>query len=168
MVVVLMGVSGCGKTSVAKELADRHKMTYVEGDEFHPDDNVQKMSSGIPLTEEDRIPWLQRLRRRVDEAIKQGESLVLTCSALSIQSRKILGTERPEIELVFLEGSMDLIASRLRQREGHYMPAELLDSQFAALQRPSKQEAHAISIENDLETIADEIDKIVFGSKHQD
>lgn len=153
MIIVIMGVSGCGKTSVAKKLAEADGMTYVEGDSLHPESNIDKMSRGIPLTEEDREPWLKIIRERIDKATEDNENLVVTCSALSRQSRSILGTDRPEVQLVFLEGTSQTILKRLEQRTDHYMPPELLDSQFAALEVPTDDEALIVSIEGSLDIV---------------
>jgi gluconokinase len=137
MVVVLMGVSGTGKTTVGKVLAAELGWTFVEGDDFHPVANVAKMKAGIPLNDEDRRPWLQALRRRIEAACRQGENIVLACSALKRDYRQYL--ERDDLECVyyvFLHGSKDLISSRLAKRKGHFMDPNLLQSQFEALEVP--------------------------------
>jgi gluconokinase len=137
MVLVLMGVSGTGKTTVGKVLAAQLGWAFVEGDDFHPVANVAKMKAGIPLNDEDRCPWLQALRRRIEEACGQGENIVLACSALKRDYRQYL--ERHDLECVyyvFLHGSEELISRRLALREGHFMDPNLLQSQFEALEVP--------------------------------
>ena len=136
-VLVLMGVSGTGKTTIGKLLATRLAWAFVEGDDFHPVANVEKMSAGSPLTDEDRCPWLQALRRRIEEACQQGENIVLACSALKRDYRQYL--ERDDLECVhyvFLHGSEALISRRLAERKGHFMDPNLLQSQFEALEVP--------------------------------
>ncbi len=137
MVLVLMGVSGTGKTTVGKVLADELGWAFVEGDDYHPAANVEKMRAGIPLTDVDRCPWLMALRQRIEEACKRGENIVLACSALKREYRQYL--ERPDLECVsyvFLNGSADLIRRRLAERKGHFMDPSLLQSQFEALEVP--------------------------------
>jgi gluconokinase len=137
MVLVLMGVSGTGKTTVGKVLASELGWDFVEGDDYHPMANVEKMSAGRPLTDEDRGPWLKALRRRIEEACEQGENIVLACSALKREYREYL--ERHDLECVhyvFLHGSEELIRRRLADRKGHFMDPNLLESQFEALEVP--------------------------------
>jgi gluconokinase len=137
MVLVLMGVSGTGKTTVGKVLAAMLGWDFIEGDEYHPIVNVEKMRAGIPLTDDDRRPWLRSLRQRIEEACKQGENIVLACSALKREYRQYL--ERHDLECVyyvFLHGSGELISRRLAERKGHFMNPNLLQSQFEALEVP--------------------------------
>jgi gluconokinase len=137
MVLVLMGVSGTGKTTVGKLLAADLGWDFVEGDEYHPPANVEKMSAGIPLTDDDRRPWLQALRRRIEQACRGGENLILACSALKHEYRRHLERDDLEcVEYVFLHGSKELLQSRLEGREGHFMPPHLLDSQLETLEVP--------------------------------
>ncbi len=137
MVLVLMGVSGTGKTTVGKLLAGDLGWTFVEGDDFHPLANVEKMKAGIPLDDRDRRPWLRALRERIENACRQGENIILACSALKREYRQYL--ERNDLECVyyvFLHGSAELISSRLAQRKWHFMNPNLLESQLEALEVP--------------------------------
>lgn len=127
-----MGVSGCGKTTIGKLLAARLQVPFFDADDFHPQANVEKMKNSIPLTDEDRWPWLKKLVRKIQEE----DGLVLACSALKESYRKILLQGNPNIKLVFLEGSEKLIRQRLENRKGHYMSPALLTSQFGALEIP--------------------------------
>lgn len=156
MIVILMGVSGCGKSSVAARLAAANGWTVLEGDLFHPPANVAKMAAGTPLTDEDRWPWL----RAVAAALAAGDDMVVACSALKRSYRDVLRGQRPDARLVYLKGSRDLIAERLRGRTGHYMPAALLDSQFAALEEPGPGEnAIIVNIGGSPDEIAAEIER---------
>jgi carbohydrate kinase (thermoresistant glucokinase family) len=139
-ILVVMGVSGSGKTTIAEMLADALGVGLLEGDELHPPSNVEKMKSGTPLTDADRLPWLQAVARRIDEGRARSEGGVVTCSALKRAYRDIVIGDRPEVRLVYLEGSYDLIHQRMAARRGHFMPVDLLDSQFAALEEPGDEE----------------------------
>ena len=141
MIVVLMGVSGCGKTTIGKELAERLSARFVEGDAFHSPANIEKMTNGTPLTELDREPWLQSIRNEIEVAIQSCESLVVACSALTRKSRELLGLEEAQIQVVYLDAPKNVIANRLANRDDHFMPQELLDSQFDTLQAPTQHEA---------------------------
>ena len=144
-IVVVMGVSGAGKTTVGRALAERLGWEFQEGDALHPPENVAKMRAGHPLADADRLPWLRRIAERIDEWRRRGECGLVTCSALKRQYRDIVIDHRPELRLVYLEGSKELIAGRLAKRRGHFMPPSLLDSQFAALEPPTPDE-HPIVI----------------------
>jgi gluconokinase len=135
MVVIVMGVSGSGKTTVGGALAKAAGGRFYDADDYHSDTNVQKMRSGRPLTEDDREPWLRALRHDIDRWLEQPGLSVLACSALTTRSRALLGTERPETRLVFLRAPMGVIAARMQARD-HFMPAALLQSQFDALEPP--------------------------------
>lgn len=137
---VVMGVSGSGKSSVGVALARALAVAFVEGDEYHPSSNVTRMAEGIALTDDDRRDWLHALANVLGEASRAGTGLVMTCSALKKSYRDILRAEAPALRLVYLEGSRDLIAARLADRRGHFMPPSLLDSQFATLEEPSPDE----------------------------
>jgi len=136
MVIVLMGVSGVGKTEVGTKLAEALGGRFAEGDDYHPPANVAKMESGVPLDDADRQPWLEAMSREIGRWLDAGATVVLACSALKARYREILQAGRQGVRFVYLRGSRDLIASRLEQRRGHYMPPSLLDSQFAALEEP--------------------------------
>jgi carbohydrate kinase (thermoresistant glucokinase family) len=133
-VVIAMGVSGSGKTTVGSLLAGRLGWEFEEGDNLHPPENVAKMSAGRPLTDDDRWPWLRLIGEWIDDVIARGRSGVVSCSALKRSYRDLLCDGRPQVSFLYLDGDKDEIAARLAVRQGHYMPAKLLDSQFADLQ----------------------------------
>jgi carbohydrate kinase (thermoresistant glucokinase family) len=137
-VLVLMGVSGCGKSTVAGVLAGRLGWDLGEGDDLHPPENVAKMAAGQPLTDEDRWPWLRRVAGWITEHTEDGRPGIISCSALKRSYRDLLRGEH--VVFVYLAGTRTEIAARLRARHGHYMPATLLDSQFAALEPPGPDE----------------------------
>jgi carbohydrate kinase (thermoresistant glucokinase family) len=157
-VVVMMGVSGSGKTTIASAVAQRLGWTLLEGDSFHPPSNVAKMAAGHPLTDEDRWPWLHAIADAIDAKRAAGESAVVACSALKRAYRDILVGKRPDVVLVYLKGSKALIGKRMAARKGHFMPSALLDSQFATLEEPAPDE-HAIVVSVDAEpaVIVDEV-----------
>lgn len=138
--IVVMGVSGAGKSTVASKLAARLDRPLVEGDSLHPPSNIAKMSHGIPLDDDDRLPWLKAIAARIDAARRAGQPIIVTCSALKRSYREILTDGHDDIGFVYLQGGRDLIAQRLAARKGHFMPPGLLDSQFAALQEPADDE----------------------------
>jgi gluconokinase len=139
-IAIVMGVSGSGKTTIARGLADAEGWILLEGDQFHPPANIAKMKAGVPLTDEDRWPWLRAIAEREDELLAAGQSAVVACSALKRAYRAILTGERGDTLLVYLRGSKQLIAERMKARKGHFMPAALLDSQFADLEEPGADE----------------------------
>jgi gluconokinase len=157
MVIVLMGVSGTGKTEVGTRLARALNGEFAEGDDYHPPANVAKMRSGVPLDDADREPWLETLSREIGAWLDAGKTVVLACSALKQSYRDILKAGRPGVRFVYLKGDEALISSRLEGRHGHYMPASLLDSQLAALQEPA--DAITVGIDATPETIVAEIQK---------
>ena len=139
-VLVLMGVSGSGKTTVAAMLAGRLDVHFLEGDDLHPPANVEKMHGGTPLTDEDRWPWLHDIAAWIDATRRVGNHGTVACSALKRAYRDVLVGERPDVRIVYLKGERDLIARRLAARDGHFMPPSLLDSQFATLEEPQADE----------------------------
>ncbi len=143
-VVVVMGVSGSGKSTVGEDLAKRLHAAYQEGDSLHPEANVDKMSHGIPLTDADRRPWLHAIAAVIDGWLERGEAGVVTCSALKRAYREILIGPRQGVALVYLQGSHTLIGQRMAARHGHFMPTALLDSQFATLEPPGRDESPII------------------------
>lgn len=151
--VVLMGVAGSGKTSVGLALSDRMGIPYRDGDDLHPAANVEKMRTGMPLTDEDRWPWLDR----VAEALRKDAPVIVGCSALKRIYRDRLRAGAGEVRFVHLAGSRDLIAARMAARTGHYMPLSLLESQFAALEAPGPEEGVTVPIDQPLATLADTI-----------
>jgi carbohydrate kinase (thermoresistant glucokinase family) len=157
-VAVMMGVSGSGKTTIAQRVAEREGWRLVEGDDFHPPENVAKMKSGTPLTDEDRWPWLRAIAVEIDAIRARGESAVVTSSALKRAYRAILVGDRIDVVLVYLQGSKELIARRMAARKGHFMPPALLDSQFATLEEPGDDEHPVVvSIEPTPDEIVDDV-----------
>jgi len=142
----VMGVSGSGKSTIATRLATAYGWPVLEGDAFHPPANVEKMRSGIPLTDEDRWPWLRAIAAEIDAFRARGENAVVACSALRRAYRDILIGDRRDARLIYLKGTPALIAERLRARKGHFMPPALLDSQFRTLQEPGPDE-HPVTVE---------------------
>jgi carbohydrate kinase (thermoresistant glucokinase family) len=138
--VLLMGVSGAGKSTIGQQLADRLGWRFAEGDALHPPQNVAKMKSGQPLTDADRAPWLVAVAQAIDAWRRCGERGVVTCSALKQAYRQQIIGDRGDVRLVYLEGQRGLIADRMAARHGHFMPASLLDSQFGTLQVPGPDE----------------------------
>lgn len=136
MVVLIMGVSGSGKTTIGRRLADALQWSFVDADSFHSLSNIQKMSRGTPLSDDDREPWLQALRQAIDTWIDAERNVVLACSALTDASRHILIPDSRAVKLVYLQGSFALIQRRLAQRADHFIPQALLASQFLALEEP--------------------------------
>ena len=136
--IVVMGVAGSGKTTIANALAERLGVPFVEGDSLHPAANVRKMASGTPLTDEDRWPWLRAIGERMEVERATGHGVVVSCSALKHIYRDCLRKEvHGRVHFILLDGSRELIGQRMRKRKGHFMPPALLDSQFATLEDPS-------------------------------
>jgi len=140
MVIVVMGVAGCGKTTVGRALAERLEMPFQEGDALHPPANVAKMAGGTPLTDDDRTPWLAAVAAWIDERRRAGTGGVISCSALKRAYRRVLVDDRPDVRLVYLQGDEPLLAARLAARTDHFMPASLLSSQLATLEEPADTE----------------------------
>src|ERR1700732_4117855 len=156
--LVVMGVSGSGKSTIADKLAERLGWTYEDGDKFHPASNVAKMSAGHPLTDEDRGPWLQAIGGEIDRVCKAGQHVVIACSALKRAYRDIVVHGRDDVRIVYLNGTEKLIAGRLAARKGHFMPPGLLDSQFKTLEPPGADENPvAVSIDASVDAIVGDI-----------
>ncbi len=155
MIVILMGVSGCGKTTVGQNLAERLGWRLLDADEFHSAQSIEKMRSGIALEDADRWPWLDRMNAALRERSSAGESVLLACSALKQAYRDRLAIELKQPRWIYLKGDFALIRARLEARKGHYMKAGLLESQFAALEEPL--DALTVGIEAAPQTIADAI-----------
>ena len=147
-VVVVMGVSGSGKTTVAKGLSTVLGWEFAEGDAFHPDANVAKMRSGVPLTDEDRWPWLEAIGAWISDKESRGESAVVTCSALRRVYRDLLRDGRPQVRFLHVEAESDVIRDRMEHRPGHYMPPSLLPSQLATLE-PLEGDEPGVTITNE-------------------
>ena len=157
-ILLIMGVSGSGKSTIAEIVSERLGWVFEEGDDLHPQTNIDKMKAGIPLTDADRQPWLARVAAWIDKQRESGQPGVITCSALKRSYRQIVIGDRPEVQLVYLRGSRELIAARLADRQGHFMPAALLESQFDTLEEPGPDENPLIvDIGGSADEIADEI-----------
>ncbi len=156
MIVIVMGVVGAGKTTVGKLLASELGWQFADADDFHPASNVEKISHGIPLTDEDREPWLDRLRGAILQWIANGQSAVLACSALK-RSYRLALQAAPEVRFVFLNGSAALIAQRLHARQGHFAGEAILASQLADLEEPD--DAVKVEISGTPQQIVDQIRK---------
>jgi len=156
--LIVMGVSGSGKTTVGRDLALRLRWMFEDGDAFHPPANVEKMQSGHPLNDDDRRPWLEAIAAEIDRTLAANRHLVVACSALKRAYRDIIVGKRTGVRLVYLRGDRDVIMTRLRARRGHFMPASLLDSQFATLQEPTAEErAIVVDIDASVAAIVDAI-----------
>lgn len=145
MILVVMGVAGSGKSTIGRRLAEHLGYAFAEGDSYHPAANVEKMSRKIPLEDADRRPWLDRMAAQIDRWQDERRDVVLTCLALKRAYRRRLIGARPGVRLVFLRGEPALIEDRLKDRRGHFMPAELLASQFAALEPPGPAESPIVA-----------------------
>ena len=158
MVVVVMGVSGCGKTTIASSLAQALGWAFVEGDAFHPPENVQRMAHGVALTDADRALWLERLALELKDQAHANAGVVLACSALKKSYRDVLRRGWSNTLFLYLDGSADLIGQRLSARKGHYMPSSLLQSQFEALEPPGQTEhAWRYAIDQSPQAIVDDV-----------
>ena len=156
MIVIVMGVTGAGKTTIGQLLAEQVHWEFTDADDFHPASNVEKMRRGIPLSDEDRQPWLDRLQHAITEWIAAKRNVVLACSALKRSYRQKLNAG-PEVRFVYLKGSPEQIADRLRARCGHFAGESILAGQFADLQEP--ENAISVDISETPQQIVDEIRK---------
>ncbi len=156
LILLVIGVSGSGKSTIAKELARRLKLEFLEGDDFHSQEEIAKMASGHALTDQDRWPWLERIHAALESHVLTGKGTVVACSGLRKVYRQRLIGDIPGARLVYLKGSHDVIAARMHRRKNHFMPASLLDSQFETLEEPGPEENPIIvSVEgNEEDTIA--------------
>lgn len=158
LVVVMMGVSGSGKTTIAQGVAKHLGWDVLEGDSYHPPANVEKMSHGIPLDDADRMPWLRAIADAIDAELAAGRSSVVACSALKRSYRDIIIGPRDNVVLVYLKGSQALLYERIKHRTGHFMPASLLDSQFATLEEPTADERPiTVSVDGTPDEIVDTV-----------
>ena len=155
MITIVMGVSGSGKTTVGKLLAQSLNWDFSDADDFHPSANIEKMSRGIPLEDADRLPWLLQLQAAIDRWLLENKNVVLACSALKASYREMLCRDQQRMKIVYLKGSFDLLATRLKTRENHYMKADLLLSQLDTLEEP--EDAIIIDASQPLELIVRQI-----------
>lgn len=155
MIIIVIGVSGSGKTVVGEQLAKRLNYEFQDADDFHSPENIEKMRQNIPLNDQDRQPWLQKLRKTIQQWLQQDKNVILACSGLKQDYRKQLLVNPQQMQIVYLKGSYELIEKRLKQRSGHYMKADLLHSQFEDLEEPSA--AIEIDISQSTEEIIQQI-----------
>ncbi|WP_137387676.1 gluconokinase [Rhodoligotrophos defluvii] len=158
MILVAMGVSGAGKSTIARELAERLGWAFAEGDDFHDPAARAKMAAGHALTDADRRPWLERIAAWIDARLAEGRDGVVSCSALKRSYRDLLRRDHPEVRILYLRGSRALIAARLSGRTGHFMPQALLESQFATLEEPGPDEATiVVDVDQSVPAIVDAV-----------
>ncbi len=155
MIILVMGVSGSGKTTIGQLLADSLNWQFSDADTFHSPENIEKMRRGIPLSDADRIPWLQDLQTAIAHWLQDGKNVVLACSALKASYRHLLVIDSKRIKLIYLSGSFELIQQRLQERQNHFMTEKLLKSQFNALEEPDN--AICVDISQPLEVIVQTI-----------
>jgi gluconokinase len=157
MILIAMGVSGAGKSRIGEMLAERLSCTYTDGDAFHSAANKDKMHRGIPLTDDDRWPWLNAIRAAIEEKRRAGETAVFTCSSLKRAYRDVLRGNDTDVRFVYLKGSFEVLHERLKTRTGHFFDPSLLQSQLDTLEAPGPDEAIEVSIELTPEQIVDQV-----------
>lgn len=157
MILIAMGVSGAGKSLIGEMLAERLSCSYTDGDAFHSAANKEKMHHGIPLTDEDRWPWLRTIRAAIEEKQRAGETAVFTCSSLKRSYRDVLRGTDTDVRFVYLKGSFEVLQERLKSRTGHFFDPSLLKSQLDTLEEPDPDEAIEVSIELTPEQIVDQV-----------
>ncbi|VWD47527.1 gluconokinase [Burkholderia lata] len=157
MILIAMGVSGAGKSLIGEMLAERLSCSYTDGDAFHSAANKEKMHQGIPLTDDDRWPWLRTIRAAIEEKQRAGETAVFTCSSLKRSYRDVLRGTDTDVRFVYLKGSFEVLHERLKSRTGHFFDPSLLKSQLDTLEEPGPDEAIEVSIELTPEQIVDQV-----------
>jgi gluconokinase len=155
MIIIVMGVAGSGKTTVARLLAEQLSWTFRDSDEFHPPANIEKMSGGTPLNDADRVSWLAAMRAAIEAWLRENTNAVITCSCLKADYRKTLLVDPTRMRFVYLKGSFELIEARLRQRPNHFMKVNLLQSQFEILEEP--RDAIVVDVSDPPEVIVQKI-----------
>jgi gluconokinase len=158
-VVIIMGVSGSGKSTIGLALAAKHGGIFHDADDFHPPANIAKMASGTPLDDTDRAPWLEHMREEVVDAALPGTLTVLACSALKKIYRDMLGCTAPDVGLVYLKGDPATLTNRLSSREGHFMKAGMLESQLSTLEEPHPDEGLTVNIDGTVDEIVSSIEQ---------
>ncbi|AYQ37304.1 gluconate kinase [Burkholderia aenigmatica] len=166
MILIAMGVSGAGKSRIGEMLAERLSCSYTDGDAFHSAANKEKMHHGIPLTDDDRWPWLRTIREAIEEKQRAGETAVFTCSSLKRSYRDVLRGTDTDVRFVYLKGSFEVLHERLKSRTGHFFDPSLLKSQLDTLEEPGPDEAIEVSIELTPEQIVDQV-MLKIGSAQQ-
>lgn len=161
--IILMGVSGCGKTAVGVKLSQALDWPFIDGDDFHSADNIAKMSQGFPLNDDDRAPWLAKLHQLIVDHLQEGKSMILACSALKKKYRDQLAEGSSGTLFVYLKGDFDLILKRISNRKDHYMKSEMLRSQFNILEEPT--DAFIVDIDKSLEEIVEGISLFIESGK---
>ena len=155
MIILVLGVSGSGKTTIGEKLAESLGYKFADADDFHPQENIEKMRNGIALSDKDRLPWLQKMQDVIKKHLLENSNIVITCSALKASYRQMLLINHESVKLVYLKGSFELIHKRLKERLNHFMSEKLLKSQFEILEEPL--EAIKVDISRPLEDIVQEI-----------
>ena len=160
--IIVMGVSGCGKSTTGAKIAEAIDAVFVDGDDMHPQSNIDKMSAGIPLTDQDRWPWLDSIRLKAVATLQHGRSIVVACSALKRDYRQRLCRDSTAACFVYLQGSIELITARQKARIDHFMPASLIESQFATLEEPlNETNVVSVSLDQSLsQVVADALSKL--------